>query len=134
MEFQVPQFVERQGKILGPLTFNQFIILFFLALLLWALSRIIPFTSVIILGVFIAVIAFWFIFGKIEGRPVVEMLQNIVGFTFGSSKFYIWQKTPCSQKIIEKQEFKKETKEEYPSKILGERKLEKLSSEIELRR
>ena len=134
MEFQVPQFVGRKGKILGPLTFNQFIILFFLALILYALSHIIPTTHVIMLGTFIAVTAFWFIFGKIEGRPVIEMLKNILSFSFGSAKFYIWQKRPCSRKIIEKQEFSKETKDEYPSKILGERKLEKLNSEIELKK
>ena len=126
MEFQVPQFVKRKEKILGPLTVGQFAILAFLGLLLYILSRVIPAIYIKMLGAFIAIIAFGLIFGKIEGRPVLEMFKNFLGFALTSAKFYIWQRKPVSQKIIEKQEFKKEEKEEYPSEVLGERKLKNL--------
>ena len=134
MEFQVPQFVERKGRILGPLTVGQFAILGFFALILYILSRIIPIIYIKILGALIAVVAIGLIFGKIEGRSVLEMFKNFLGFAFISAKFYVWQRKPRSQKIIEKQEFSKETKEEYPSKELKQRRLEKLSSEIELKK
>ena len=80
MQFQVPQFIEQKAKIIGPLTFQQF--LYFLIasgisfFAYFSLPRILFFLVLII--TFIIAAAFAFV--KIEGRPLQTVLSNLVFF------------------------------------------------------
>lgn len=91
MQYQVPQFIEIEDKIFGPLTFKQFLYVAggsALAFIMW--SFLPKFLAILIggpiLGFFLAA-AFY----KINGRPFLYFVENFLRYTF-ASKLYIWKK------------------------------------------
>jgi hypothetical protein len=91
MQFQVPQFIEVEDKIFGPLTIRQFIYiaggLGGCALLYFTL----PLYIAILLMAPVAGLAAALAFLKINNRPFVEMMEAAVMYTL-HSKLYIWRK------------------------------------------
>ncbi|HUD02866.1 MAG TPA: PrgI family protein [Candidatus Paceibacterota bacterium] len=99
MRYQVPQFIEIEDKIFGPLTFKQFIylagaggvcLLFFTLLPLYiAVLCMIPFIA----------LGFALAFYKVNGRPFIVVLEHAFGYFFGH-KLYLWKqhsaKTPSA--------------------------------------
>ncbi|MEK7194098.1 MAG: PrgI family protein [Patescibacteria group bacterium] len=91
MRFQVPQYIEVEDKIFGPLTFKQFVyiggalgisaVLFSLLPKIIAIPLSIP---VIMLG---AALAFF----KVNDRPFALLVEDFIKFHIGS-KLYIWKK------------------------------------------
>lgn len=102
MQFQVPQFIEVEDKIFGPLTFRQFIYVAGGAGACYLLWRILPLIVAIpfILGVggLAAALAFM----QWNGRPFILALEN--GFFYlMRSKLYLWnnaQKQRSPNKIV----------------------------------
>lgn len=91
MQFNVPQFIEHEAKIVGPLTFKQFAFVGTagaIALILYASTPFYVFLTVtIILGSLAAALAFL----KIGGISLPTFISNFL--KFGSEpKIYIWQK------------------------------------------
>lgn len=91
MEYQVPQFIEVEDKIVGPLTLKQFIYIagagglcavFFVYLpILFAFVFSIPVVA------FAAALAFY----KVNGKPFVEVLE--AGFNYyTSAKLFLWKR------------------------------------------
>jgi hypothetical protein len=89
-QYQVPQFIEVEDKIFGPLTLKQFIylaggggvcLMFFTLLPLWL---------TIILAVpvmaFCAALAFY----QVNGRPFIVSLEHASSYFFGT-KLYLWK-------------------------------------------
>lgn len=89
MQFQVPQFIEVEDKIFGPLTFKQFVWLFGGAGLSYILFRVLP---IYIAGPLIAVVAGLsasLAFATLNGRPFIVALEH--GFYYLlRSKLYLW--------------------------------------------
>ncbi len=93
MQFQVPQFIEVEDKIFGPLTFRQFIYIgggLGGSYIIW---RILPvFLSVPVIlcvGGLAAALAFF----QFNGRPFILALEN--GFFFITrTKLYLWNNVP----------------------------------------
>ena len=90
MEYQVPQFIEVEDKIVGPLTLRQFIyvagagglcIVFFVYLpILFAFLASIPVVA------FAAALTFY----KVNGKSFIEILE--AGFNYYvSAKFFLWK-------------------------------------------
>ena len=91
MEFQVPQFIEVEDKIFGPLTLYQFIYLaggFGFAFAMWLL---LPLWAAVILGAPVAALGTGLAFYKVNDRPLMNTLEAAFEYTFGT-KLYIWQK------------------------------------------
>jgi hypothetical protein len=99
MQFQVPQFIETEDKVVGPLTIRQFIYVgvgagicgmfyFMLATWLWVIFFI------IIMGTAAA-----FAFIKIDGRPFINIVLSAFSF-YWKPQIYLWQS--------EQQQIKKE--------------------------
>jgi len=137
MRFQVPQFIEKEVKIVGPLTFKQFlylgaagVILFFLYFYLAAKSPLV----FALITIFLVIGALAFAFLKIGGQPLLSILLKFLNFSF-SSKIYLWKKKAISPKIIKREEkLKKEEPSEEPTlKVAEKSKLKKLSTQIETR-
>jgi hypothetical protein len=90
MQYQVPQFIEIEDKIFGPLTFKQFAylagaggigLLLFTLLPLWlAILLWLPF------GAFGGALAFY----QVNGRPFIQAVENALGF-YSGSKLYLWK-------------------------------------------
>lgn len=89
MQFQVPQFIEMEDKIFGPLTFKQFIYIAGGAGLAYLFWRVLPLylSAPFILGsgALGAALAFF----QYNGRPFILALEH--GFYFlVRSKLYLW--------------------------------------------
>jgi len=136
MQFTVPQFIEHEAKIIGPLTFKQFIFIgaagavcfvlyFSIAKINFFLFLIL---SIIILGVGAALALL-----KIGGQGLPTILTNFLRFSLGS-KIYIWKEKGTPITIFKKVEIKKEVKkEELPLKIAEKSQLKKIRNEIEMK-
>jgi hypothetical protein len=93
MRFQVPQFIEVEDKIFGPLTLKQFIYLAGGAGLSFTIYRILgsfllSIFPIIIIMALSAALTWW----KINGRfPFIYYMEAAFKYYFGS-KLYIWKK------------------------------------------
>lgn len=92
MRFEVPQFIEIEDKIFGPLTWKQFVyvaggggvaaVLFFFT----------PFLIFVLLGVPIAALTFLLSFYPVNNRPFSFFMESAVRY-FKNSKLYLWRKS-----------------------------------------
>ncbi|MEI8339308.1 MAG: PrgI family protein [bacterium] len=102
MQYQVPQFIEVESKIFGPLTVRQFVYLggsFGAVLLLYYFLKQI-FLSVLI-GLPVIVLGLTLAFYKVNSRPFAYTLEAAVKYFF-SKKLYLWKvKAPVKDSQIE---------------------------------
>lgn len=132
MRFQVPQFIEVESKIFGPLTLKQFI---FLAggvgfiFIIYAFTKSLFFT--IILGAPFAAIALALAFYKMNNQPFMKIMENAFNY-FVSSKVYVWKKMSEQRKVL-KEAKKEETGQETYVPKLTESKLKDLSWSLNIK-
>lgn len=91
MQYQVPQFIDIEDKIIGPLTIKQFIFLasgLGIAFLLFLFLRM---AFAIMLSIPIVAAGFTLAFVKIEGVALPKYLASMLGFSFKPQK-YLWRK------------------------------------------
>src|SRR6478736_2632887 len=100
MQFQVPQFIEVEDKIFGPLTFRQFVYLAGGAGLCFIIYRFVPFLFAILLILPVAAFSGALAFYKLNNKPFINVVQSWVKYSM-ESKLYIWKK-----EIPKKQEVK----------------------------
>jgi len=100
MQYQVPQFIEIEDKIFGPLTFKQFLYVGGGAAVGFIIWTALPGFLAILVGA--PVVGFFMMaaFYKVNGRPFLAFVEGALKFALGS-KLYIWHKT---EKSPEKQE------------------------------
>ena len=90
MQFQVPQFIETEDKVVGPLTIRQFLfvggatgisfLLFFMVkTAIWA-----------IITIFLMGISFALAFVKINGRQLIKVILSALHFYWQPQR-YVWQ-------------------------------------------
>ncbi|MBI4138155.1 MAG: PrgI family protein [Candidatus Wildermuthbacteria bacterium] len=91
MRFQVPQFIEHEAKVIGPLTFKQFVYLGVPGAIGFFLYFLTPFP--VFISITIPLGAFGFLLGfiKMGGRSLPGLLSSFVKFIF-EPKRYIWRK------------------------------------------
>ncbi|MEK7136029.1 MAG: PrgI family protein [Patescibacteria group bacterium] len=93
MNFQVPQFIEIEDKIVGPFTFKQFLYLAGGIGLSFILYAFLPLMVAIIPIIVVMALAISLTFFKINNRPFVFTLESAI-FYFVRSKLYLWNKKP----------------------------------------
>jgi len=86
MKFQVPQFIETETKLIGPLTLKQFLFvaggLSMLAVAWIALDGIFfGIAAVVSLGFFGGLA-----FGKVDGQPLLNYLAYMLAYALGSKR------------------------------------------------
>ncbi|MBZ9571876.1 PrgI family protein [Patescibacteria group bacterium] len=133
MQYTVPKFIERKPKIVGPLTFKQFVfiggaggICFFLYFFLG--KKITPFfvlIAIILMGGSLALA-----FLKIKGYSLPTFVKNSLMF-FLSTKIFIWKRKFLPPKMEKVKKVEKEVEEESSLKIAGRSRLQKLSTQLE---
>lgn len=136
MQFSVPQFIEHETKIVGPLTFKQFVyigvaggICFFLY---FTIAKI-NFFLFLVLALPILVGGAALAFVRIGGHDLPTTFANFFNFAIGS-KVYIWKKKGIPITVFKKVEVKKEIKDEkFSLKIAEKSQLKKIRNEIELK-
>jgi len=91
MQFQVPQFIEIEDKIFGPLTIRQFIYIAGGAALCYIAYALLPFILAIPAIAFFGVLGGMLAFYKYNNRPFIYFIES--GFMyFVTSRLYIWKK------------------------------------------
>jgi hypothetical protein len=99
MNFQVPQFIEIEDKIFGPLTFKQFLyvvggvgLAFIFYVYLPIYLSIVPIALIIGLSLLLA-------FFKYNERPFIQLVESAF-YYFLANKLYIWKKEGKRQPTV----------------------------------
>lgn len=124
MRYQVPQFIEVEDKIFGPLTLKQFLYVaggVAIGFLIW---RFMPIKFIgLIIAVPVVVFFMALAFYKVNNKPFIFIVESAIKYFF-SSKLYIWNKQPKAPTKKEKEE--KEYSQVYVPK-LSDSKLKELT-------
>lgn len=90
-QYQVPQFLDVEDKIFGPMTFKQFLYTaggLGLGFIAWT---VLPSTVAIFIGGPIVLFFVALAFLKVNDRPFIFVVESAIRYTF-SKKLYIWKK------------------------------------------
>ena len=90
MQFQVPQFLDVEDKIIGPFTIKQFIYLAGGAGLGYLMYRFIPYIGWMLA---LACVGFGGALGfyKFNSKPLISAIESAM-YYFRSERFYVWRK------------------------------------------
>lgn len=77
-QFTVPQFIDVEDKIIGPITTRQFLILLGAAIIIAVCYKIFDFSAFLTISIFIFIVAAVFAFWKINGRPFHLFILNLI--------------------------------------------------------
>ena len=91
MRFQVPQFIEVEDKIFGPLTFKQFVYLAGGGGVCVLLLTFFPKFIAILLCAPVAALAGALAFYRVNDKPFIEFVEAFITYNF-THKLYIWKK------------------------------------------
>lgn len=100
-QFVVPQFIDVEDKVLGPLSVRQFIILLVGAGLLFLLFNLVGLIEFVFAAILVMLLLFVFAFIKINGRPFHYFLLSLLQ-TFRRPSLKLWMKD------VERYQFKGE--------------------------
>ncbi|PJA47315.1 hypothetical protein CO172_02060 [Candidatus Uhrbacteria bacterium CG_4_9_14_3_um_filter_36_7] len=90
-QFTVPQFIDAEDKIIGPITVRQFLILLVAALLIALFWKLLSFIIFVFSSIFILGLAFTLAFAKINGMPFHFFLLNLIQ-TLRKPRLRVWDK------------------------------------------
>ena len=106
MQYQVPQFIEIEDKIFGPLTFKQFLYVGGGAAVGFIIWVSLPKVLAILIGAPIVGFFMAAAFYEINGRPFLSFIEGALKYAT-SSKLYIWRKTdkkPQKKEVVQEQD------------------------------
>jgi len=98
MQFQVPQFIDIEDKVIGPLTIKQFLYLLGAGFIVFIVYKMLNLFATILLAIPIIGIAIALAFVKIGNQPFINFLKNFFGF-IRKPDFYVWKKPIGKQEI-----------------------------------
>ena len=130
MEFTVPKFIEKEAKIIGPLTFKQFLCLVIPGTTVFISYYVLPLAITIFLAIILMSGGLAFAFLKIGGRSFPVVMKNFVTF-YPSSKLYVWKQKQIPPRIIKKEKEKEKKQENVIAPTITNSKLGNLSSKID---
>jgi hypothetical protein len=140
MEFTVPQFIEKEAKIVGPLTFKQFIFVGIAGALCMLLYFVVPLFLFVIFCILLIGGALALVFYKKEGFPLYTVIAKSFIYLF-KPKIYLWKKKDVLMKFIKQDDDRKkllEKQEEEENKgprlkMSKSSRLNELLNEIEIK-
>lgn len=91
MRFQVPQFIEVEDRIFGPLTITQFIYLAGGFGFFGAMWLMLPLWAAILVGGPVALLGVGLAFYKVNERPLIAVMEHAFQY-YIKDKLYIWQR------------------------------------------
>ncbi len=116
MQFQVPQFIETEDKVVGPLTFRQFLYVGTAAGIIIALFFALNFSIWAILSMIIGGVGVGLAFGKVNERPITKFITSAV-VSFFSPKLYVFSPTIPGTKDLFKRTSYKQTATKWIKQI-----------------
>ncbi|MDD2354316.1 MAG: PrgI family protein [Patescibacteria group bacterium] len=111
-QFTVPQFIDVESKIIGPITTRQFLIILGGAMIIGLSYRLFDFGLFLIITIVVSILMILFAFVKVNGRPFHFFVLNATQ-TLRRSNLRVWN----SDALSHEKAFKNETpiKVEYKS-------------------
>lgn len=91
MDYQVPQFIDVEDKIFGPLTLKQFIYLAGGAGICAIILLYLPFFFALLAALPVAALALALAFYKVNSKPFIEVLEAGFNYYIGR-RLYLWKK------------------------------------------
>lgn len=127
-QFVVPQNIDSEPKLLGPITPRQFLIIFAAVLLCALLKVLLSFALFIAASIPIAIIALVIAFVKINGQSFHYFILNIIQ-TLKKPKVRVWQKNLSDDYLRQftQKEVKKEEEKFVRKEFIGKSRLNELS-------
>ncbi len=103
-QFSVPQFVEVEDKIIGPLTLKQFFTFLVGAFIIFLLYRFVgSFFLFLLMAVPVGAATLAFSFGQFNGRPLISVVFSMFGF-FGEPRSYVFHRQVDAVQTIKRTE------------------------------
>ncbi len=113
LQYTVPQFIEKETKVVGPFSLKQSLYLLVPGTISFVLFYLVSFTAFLVISLIICSIGASFALLKIKNTPFPIFLRNFLLF-LTKPKIYFWQKQKSNiqkpKKIIVKEE---ETKPKF---------------------
>ena len=129
MRFQVPQFIEIEDKIVGPLTLKQFLYLAGSVGMSIIAYRFLPLIVAIIVIACVGSLGIALAYFKYNNKPFIDLLESGVQYYLGE-KLYIWKKR---ERVVEKQN----TADKNPAQVyvprLSDSKLKELTWSLDIK-
>lgn len=97
-QFVVPQFIDVEDKIVGPITVRQFVILLATGLILTISYKIVTLFTFIVLFIVVGGIGVTFAFVKINGQAFHYFVLNLIQ-TFRLPQLRIWHKMMTTEEL-----------------------------------
>ncbi len=97
-QFTIPQFIESEDKIFGPVTARQFIIVMVVGLVEFILFKAISFVIFLLIGIPFFALGMIFAFAKVNGQPFHYFMLNLIQ-TFKKPSLRVWDKTLTDSEI-----------------------------------
>lgn len=91
MQFIIPQFIDIEDTIIGPITLKQFLFLVCVGALLFLFWYLFKLWFVVLVGGPIALLALALVLIKVNGRPLPGFLKSWASYWL-KPRFYIWGK------------------------------------------
>ena len=88
-QFTIPQFIDVEDKIIGPITARQFIIMLSGCMLIGVSYKIFDFSAFLFIGIIIFAVSGIFAFAKINGRPFHFFVLNLIQ-TLKRANLRVW--------------------------------------------
>lgn len=99
MRYTVPQFIDVEDKILGPLTTRQFLIMLLVVMVDAILYKTLDFVTFLLLGVTLLALGGIFAFFRVNGQPFHFFLLNMVQ-TLKRPAVRIWDKMQTDSELL----------------------------------
>jgi membrane protein implicated in regulation of membrane protease activity len=97
-QFVIPQFIDVEDKIIGPITTRQFIILLVMAIILFVLYKFMTFIFFLVFGAPLFGIGIVLAFVKINGQPFHFFLLNLIQ-TMRRPWLRVWNKELTTEEV-----------------------------------
>jgi hypothetical protein len=138
MQFKVPQFIEREARIIGPLTFRQFLFLGVGGVVVFILYSSMAQANLFIfifLTLIITVASLSLAFMKVEGHPLPVIFLGFTSFV-SNPRIYLWQRKTFVPQIQQKEARKEKgpVDDLEEIKIFRQSRLNELSNDIEIKK
>lgn len=91
MQFEVPQFIEIEDKIFGPLTWRQFLYIGGGVGGVIVIYVLLPFVFAVLIGLPVAALSFALAFYPINNRPFSFFVEAIYNY-FLNTRLYLWRR------------------------------------------
>ncbi|MFA6094567.1 MAG: PrgI family protein [Candidatus Paceibacterota bacterium] len=101
MRFQVPQFIEVEDKIFGPLTLKQFIYVAGGAGICVTLWVFLPFFFALLIGIPVAIFSLLLAFYRMNKQPFIVIAEAWLLYML-KSKLYVWRKDENNPIVTQK--------------------------------